>query len=142
MQCELFGGPDETTDSDGYSSRTSPASSAADTDEILLRWLERWLGASLAFREMDGKTPELLLANKGKWSGASWTRNGSEWRKGGVVCSLSQILETGQIESRYFLSATACSGILRRAEKRGKALPEPLRQALAAVAEQERQPQA
>lgn len=31
---------------------------------------------------------------------------------------------------RYFLSATACRGILRRAEKRGKVLPEPLRLAL------------
>lgn len=50
-------------------------------------------------------------------------------------------LETGVLPQRFFLSATACQGILRRAKKRGKQLPEPLRQALAAVAEQEHQHQ-
>ena len=47
---------------------------------------------------------------------------------------LSQVLETGSIPQRYFLSSTACAGILRRAEKRGKTLPAALQQALAAVA--------
>jgi len=50
------------------------------------------------------------------------------------VCSLSSILETGEIDRRYFLSPRACAGILRRAEKRGKELPETLRAALIAVA--------
>jgi len=36
------------------------------------------------------------------------------------VCSLSDILETGDLPQRFFLSAKACAGILRRAEKRGK----------------------
>ena len=53
------------------------------------------------------------------------------------VCSLSEILETGPIDHRYFLSAKACAGILRRAEKRGKVLPEPLALALKAVADSE-----
>jgi hypothetical protein len=43
---------------------------------------------------------------------------------------LSDVLEIGELPQRYFLSATACKGILRRAEKRGKALPPQLRQAL------------
>ena len=42
---------------------------------------------------------------------------------------LSQILEP-MPESRYSLSAKACAGILRRAESRGKVLPETLRTAL------------
>jgi hypothetical protein len=52
----------------------------------------------------------------------------------GAVCSLSDILETGDVPQRYYLTARACAGILRRAEKRGKALPPLLRQALLAVA--------
>jgi DNA (cytosine-5)-methyltransferase 1 len=47
---------------------------------------------------------------------------------------LSQILETGPIPPKYFLSGKACAGILRRAERRGKELPIQLRQALQVVA--------
>jgi len=50
------------------------------------------------------------------------------------VCSLSDILETGDVPQRYYLSAKACLGILRRAEKRGKALPPLLARALKVVA--------
>jgi hypothetical protein len=64
-----------------------------------------------------------------------WTANGSEFHSGAVASSLSDILETGDVPRRYFLSPKACAGILRRAEKRGKDLPESLRDALAAVAE-------
>lgn len=48
--------------------------------------------------------------------------------------ALSQVLETGLIPQRFFLSGTACAGILRRAEKRGKSLPPSLHAALQAVA--------
>src|SRR5258707_15883061 len=54
----------------------------------------------------------------------------------GVASSLLDILETGEPPQRYYLSATACRGILRRAEKRGKELPEALKSALQAVASQ------
>jgi hypothetical protein len=50
------------------------------------------------------------------------------------VCSLSDVLETGEVPQRYFLSAKACQGILRRSGKLGKALPEALAKALQAVA--------
>ena len=43
--------------------------------------------------------------------------------------SLSQILEAAP-QKKYYLSKTACLGILRRARERGKQLPEKLRQAL------------
>ena len=47
-----------------------------------------------------------------------------------AVCSLSDILETGDHLARYCLSAKACAGILRRAAKRGKVLPPHLEAAL------------
>jgi site-specific DNA-cytosine methylase len=52
--------------------------------------------------------------------GASWMPNISAWPNDASVCSLSSVLETGPIPQRYYLSARACAGILRRAEKRGK----------------------
>ena len=48
--------------------------------------------------------------------------------------NLSSILESS-VSEKYFLSPLACRGILRRAEKRGKALPLTLHQALLQVAE-------
>jgi hypothetical protein len=70
-----------------------------------------------------------------------WTLSTSEWTpipelfpSDDGVCSLSDILETGILPQRYFLSAKACAGILRRAEKRGKNLPEALERALQAAA--------
>jgi hypothetical protein len=62
--------------------------------------------------------------------GEYWTLSISEWPKDAAVCSLSEVLETGEIPSKYFLSPKACQGILRRAEKRGKKIPEALRVAL------------
>jgi hypothetical protein len=62
-------------------------------------------------------------------------RNISEWPSAAVVCSLSDTLETGDVPQRFYLSATACRGILRRAERRGKELPQSLAQALRSVAQ-------
>lgn len=62
-----------------------------------------------------------------------WTLNTSEWPSDGVACSLSDILEeTGEPLLRYCLSEKACAGLLRRAERRGRKLPEPLLRALQA----------
>lgn len=62
------------------------------------------------------------------------TLSTSEWPSAAAVCLLSDILETGALPQRFFLSATACRGILRRAERRGKKLPEWLQMALEAAA--------
>jgi hypothetical protein len=75
---------------------------------------------------------------KGQSLGASWTPNISEWPNAAAVCSLSQVLEKTLIPPQYFLSRTACAGILRRAAKRGKKLQEPLRAALEQEASRER----
>ena len=50
------------------------------------------------------------------------------------VCSLSDVLETGEVPQRYFLTARACQGLLNRSEKNGKQMPENLRQILSGVA--------
>jgi hypothetical protein len=47
-----------------------------------------------------------------------------------LVASLSEVLETGTLPQKYCLSAKACSGILKRAERRGKKLPQMLKDAL------------
>jgi len=48
---------------------------------------------------------------------------------------LSDVLQPpSEVHEKFCLSAKACAGILRRAEKRGKALPEALRIALEARA--------
>jgi len=52
-----------------------------------------------------------------------------EHRNGVSVSHLSQILEE-DVLPKYYLSARACQGILNRADKRGKPLPEILREAL------------
>src|SRR5215216_7224816 len=58
------------------------------------------------------------------------TLSSTEWPSNAVVCSLSDVLEDGPLPLRYFLTPKACAGILRRAAKRGKELPPPLRDAL------------
>ena len=129
-QCELFGGAENSPAPDSPSGKTSPAHSPATMDEILLSWLVKWLEPGSVYRQMDGKTPELLSAKTGWSNGAAWTRSFSESRNAAGECSLWQILETGEIDPRYYLSPRACAGILRRAEKRGKQLPPALEAAL------------
>ena len=62
------------------------------------------------------------------------TLSTSESPSAAVESSLSDILETGDVPQRYFLSAIACRGILGRAKKRGKTLPAALAAALEAAA--------
>ena len=92
-----------------------------------------------------------LEPSSGRWQNSGmgsptefWTLSTSEWnhtlvpsRSDDAVCSLSDILETGDLPPKYFLSAKACAGILRRAANRGKALPGLLRLALLAVVSRE-----
>ncbi|BFL16203.1 hypothetical protein K190097F3_17040 [Enterocloster clostridioformis] len=63
------------------------------------------------------------------WLGESSMLNTGESPSAAVVSSLSQILEAAPPQ-KYYLSRTACLGILRRAEARGKELPPQLKEAL------------
>src|SRR3990167_9131385 len=69
-----------------------------------------------------------------KSDGRLSTAVGTEYRSGAVASSLSEILEEN-VPRKYWLSPTSCRGILLRAEKRGKKLPEHLARALRAVAD-------
>ena len=82
----------------------------------------------------NGRTLVLCMDPGAQSLGGPWTPNISDWPNAAAVCSLSQVLETTFIPLNYFLSSTACAGILRRAEKRGKSLPPSLAAALEAVA--------
>jgi len=101
----------------GWSGRTSPAFCPPMEDGTLAPSSEGWQSAG-----MGSHTGCLTLSI-------------SEWPKDASVCSLSDILETGTVPQRFFLSSTACKGILRRAEKRGKELPPQLLTALRSVAQ-------
>ena len=61
--------------------------------------------------------------------GGRLTRNIGECPKDVKESTLSQILEA-DVPEKYYLSATACRGILRRAKKRGKELPNVLKEVL------------
>jgi len=65
--------------------------------------------------------------------GECWTLNTSEWPKDADVCFLSDVLETQNVPERFYLSKAACQGILNRAERRGKKLPDQLKAALEEV---------
>ena len=61
--------------------------------------------------------------------GEYWTLNTGPSHKGAEESSLSRILEA-KPHPKYYLSRTACLGILRRARVRGKELPPVLKKAL------------
>lgn len=65
----------------------------------------------------------------GAWLGEYTTRNTGESPNAAVESRLSQILEATP-HTKYCLSARACQGILNRAARRGKGLPEMLKAAL------------
>ena len=103
----------------GWSGRTSPASCHREADGTLAPFSEGWSNSGM------GSPTEFL------------TLSSLEWPSDAAVCSLSDTLETGAVPPRFFLSATACRGILRRAGRRGKTLPQPLAHALQVVADSE-----
>ena len=70
-----------------------------------------------------------MWQDDGAWLIESTMRNGGECPSAAVESRLSQILEEAP-PTKYYLSHAACQGILRRAERRGKDLPEQLKQAL------------
>ena len=103
----------------GWFGRTSPASCRRTEDGTLVPSSEGWGNSGM------GSPTEFL------------TLNTSDWPNDAAVSSLSDVLETGAVPQRYFLSARACRGILRRAEKRGKLLSPSLAAALLAVASEQ-----
>lgn len=100
---------------DGWSSKTSPACYPLTEDGTLPPSFAGWQDSGICR------------------PGECWTLSTLEYPNDAAVCSLSDVLET-DAPHKYFLSARAARGILRRAERRGRELPEALRSALQAVA--------
>ena len=100
----------------GWFGRTSPGSCRQAEDGTLEPSSEGWSSSGM------GSPTEFL------------TLNILEWPSDAAVSSLSDTLETGDLPPRFFLSATACKGILRRAEARGRELPPLLLAALETAA--------
>lgn len=76
-----------------------------------------------------GGATTMKWEDDGAWLGECMMRNTGEFPNVAVVSRLSQILEATP-QAKYSLSAKACQGILRRAERRGKDLPETLKAVL------------
>ena len=95
--------------------------------------LPAWNNQTLQFLDLrrgaDGTKPEQLPETDGLWLGDSLTLNIGESPNVENVSLLSWILEDN-VPQKYYLSARACQGILTRASRRGKPLPDILRQAL------------
>lgn len=152
-----------STNSETRSGRMSPASSRPRTTPSDVSWAHLSEALNPSFRAPSLQTGNPTGTGSGTessentashglvsvWSlapedasrGLLKTLNISEWPSDAAVCSLSEILETAPIPQRFFLSAKACRGILRRAEKRGKTLPTQLLLALRAVAGASNEPE-
>lgn len=95
--------------------------------------LPAWNSQTLLFLDLrgvaDGIKPEQSPEAYGLWLGDSLTLNIGEFPREESASRLSQILEVNAPE-KYYLSKRACQGILTRASKRGKKLPDLLETAL------------
>lgn len=95
--------------------------------------LPAWNSQTLLFLDLrwgaDGAKPEQLPEMDGPWLGDSSTLNIGECPREESESLLSQILEANA-PLKYYLSERACQGILTRASRRGKALPDLLKTAL------------
>lgn len=78
---------------------------------------------------LPGGGTTMRWEDDGAWCGELTTRNTGECPNAVVVSRLSQILEETP-HPKYNLTAKACQGILRRAERRGKDLPKLLKAVL------------
>ena len=79
--------------------------------------------------KVDGPMQTVIWVQDGRLLTDFSTRNTGECPSVAVESTLSQILEANAPQ-KYYLSAKACEGILRRAERRGKELPQMLKEAL------------
>ena len=139
--------------------RTSPDGSTTKTTPSAVSWAGLSEQTMPSYRASAHEVRKEMSSGAGMTSGRSWCPHGQvqvwlpghghgrhggfsmlniqAWRNDASVCSLSRILERGLIPQRYYLSAKACLGIIRRAVKRGKELPALLAHALKAVAASE-----
>ena len=121
-----------------WSGKMCPEHSAATKGETLRQSSKRSSASQnrkppiLKCLKKDGKlggATTMRWEDDGAWLGECMMRNTGESPNAAVASRLSQILEATPQE-KYSLSAKACQGILRRAERRGKDLLETLKAVL------------
>ena len=83
----------------------------------------------LCLIKKDGQQRTLSWATDGALLTEFLMLNTGEYPSVEKESTLSQILEDN-VPEKYYLSAKACEGVLRRAERRGKELPPMLKEAL------------
>lgn len=95
-------------------------------------FLDLWSAGAFLFLSTDGRVEELPSTQMEAESlnTVCLTLSTSESPNDVVESSLSSTLESGGVDSRYYLSRVAAIGILRRASTRGKELPLELKSAL------------
>lgn len=81
-------------------------------------------------RSAENGCASLLITTDTLLPGFSLELNFGEMPKVPNSTKLSDVLEETTVDPRYYLSSRACQGILNRASKRGKELPEILKTAL------------
>jgi len=122
-------------DLDTWSGRTCPEFFPPQTERTSERFLRKpaeLLTAPFLYLDLRKGYGNLLgpfWAINSPLLGEFTMLNTGESHKDAGVSSLSQILEDTP-HHKYYLSRTACLGILRRAKKRGKELPPILKHAL------------
>lgn len=101
------------------------------------RWV-LWENVPGVLSQDGGGQP--LVPSSGSWKtagilshGECLTLNSSEYPSDAAVSFLSDILEPSA-PRRFYLSPSACKGLLRRAQRRGKSLPPQLEETLLAQA--------
>jgi hypothetical protein len=123
----------------GFVGKMCRASCRAGKDKILPASYRFCADGKSQPQSHDGANQESSrqLQDVSGWHGELWTLNIPEWNlfptpchNADAVCSLSDILESGSIPHKYYLTAKCALGILRRAAKRGKDLPKILKAAL------------
>ena len=121
-----------------WSGKTCPEHSAATKGETSRQSSKRSSASQnrkppiLKCLKKDGQlggATTMKWEDDGAWLGECMMRNTGESPNAAVESRLSQILEATP-PVKYSLSAKACQGILRRAERRGKDLPETLKAVL------------
>ncbi len=117
----------------GKTYREHSAPTAEKTSAPCWKNLPAWNSQTLLFLDLrgeaDGAKPEQSLELDGALLGDSSTLNIGESPSVESESLLSQILEVNA-PLKYYLSERACQGILTRASRRGKALPDLLKTAL------------
>lgn len=128
-------GQENTSDQGSWFGRTSPEHSQAIRGKTSSQSSKKSQASLmkkpmyLSLQRESGRVPDASWATLTPSLGGCSMLNTGECPKEESESTLSQILEAAP-HQKYYLSEKACLGILRRAEKRGKELPEILKRAL------------